>query len=200
MGRECTVLLQLPFEKNCGQDHLCEGDLSVNLSFSGWVSAVSFHRHTLKLWGAPILIEWEVPLFPFSSPSNKEVLLFFLLLYNIVLVLPYIDMNPLLIGRSSARSSCVPTAPPPLLIQFQPISSESLSQSCLSLFRLEILVVGSSLELNVIVMVSNEGEDSYGTVISFYYPAGLSYRRTLAIQVNSFLGLQWLGPLSCSRL
>nr|XP_020749375.1 integrin alpha-D-like [Odocoileus virginianus texanus] len=82
MGRECTVLLQLPFEKNCGHDHLCEGDLSVNLSFSG----------------------------------------------------------------------------------------------------LEVLVVGSSLELNAIVMVSNEGEDSYGTVISFYYPAGLSYRRTLAIQ------------------
>jgi hypothetical protein len=68
------------------------------------------------------------------------------------------------------------------------------------LFRLETLVVGSSLELNVAVMVSNEGEDSYGTVISFYYPAGLSYRRTLAIQVNSSLGLQWLGPLSCSEL
>ena len=154
------------------------------------MSAVSSHSHTLKLWGSPILIGWEVPLFPFASPFNKEVLLFFLLLYNIVLVLPYIDMNPILIGRSSAHSSCVPTALPLLLIQFQPISSESLSQSCLSLFRLEILVVGSSLELNVIVMVSNEGEDSYGTVISFYYPAGLSYRRTLAIQVNSFLGLQ----------
>ena len=51
-------------------------------------------------------------------------------------------------------------------------------------------MVGSSLELNVAVMVSNEGEDSYGTVISFYYPAGLSYRRTLAIQVNSSLGLR----------
>lgn len=35
MGTECTVLLQLPFEKNCGQDGLCEGDLGVTLSFSG---------------------------------------------------------------------------------------------------------------------------------------------------------------------
>ena len=29
-------------------------------------------------------------------------------------------------------------------------------------------MVGSSLELNLAVMVSNEGEDSYGTVISAY--------------------------------
>uniref|UniRef100_A0A4W2BND1 Integrin subunit alpha X n=1 Tax=Bos indicus x Bos taurus TaxID=30522 RepID=A0A4W2BND1_BOBOX len=82
VGSQDLFTASLPFEKNCGQDHLCEGDLSVNLSFLG----------------------------------------------------------------------------------------------------LETLVVGSSLELNVAVMVSNEGEDSYGTVISFYYPAGLSYRRTLAIQ------------------
>uniref|UniRef100_A0A8C2R507 VWFA domain-containing protein n=1 Tax=Capra hircus TaxID=9925 RepID=A0A8C2R507_CAPHI len=82
VGSQDLFTASLPFEKNCGQDHLCEGDLSVSLSFSG----------------------------------------------------------------------------------------------------LETLVVGSSLELNVTVMVSNEGEDSYGTVISFYYPAGLSYRRTLAIQ------------------
>ncbi|KAI4531818.1 hypothetical protein MG293_018332 [Ovis ammon polii] len=53
---------------------------------------------------------------------------------------------------------------------------------CQSLGQLETLVVGSSLELNVTVVVSNEGEDSYGTVISFHYPAGLSYRRTLPIQ------------------
>uniref|UniRef100_A0A8C9C5M8 Integrin subunit alpha D n=1 Tax=Phocoena sinus TaxID=42100 RepID=A0A8C9C5M8_PHOSS len=54
---------------------------------------------------------------------------------------------------------------------------ESLSQSCPSLFSLQTLVVGSCLELNVTVTVWNEGEDSCGTVISFYYPAGLSYRR-----------------------
>uniref|UniRef100_A0AC11CLM9 Integrin subunit alpha D n=1 Tax=Ovis aries TaxID=9940 RepID=A0AC11CLM9_SHEEP len=82
VGSQDLFTASLPFEKNCGQDHLCEGDLSVSLSFSG----------------------------------------------------------------------------------------------------LETLVVGSSLELNVTVVVSNEGEDSYGTVISFHYPAGLSYRRTLAIQ------------------
>ncbi|XP_045399197.1 integrin alpha-D-like isoform X9 [Lemur catta] len=72
----------LPFEKNCGQDGLCEGDLSVDLSFSG----------------------------------------------------------------------------------------------------LKTLMVGSSPELNVTVTVWNEGEDSYGTVINFYYPAGLSFRRVSASQ------------------
>ena len=58
---------------------------------------------------------------------------------------------------------------------------ESLSQSCPSLFSLQTLVVGSCLELNVTVTVWSEGEDSCGTVISFYYPAGLSYRRVLRI-------------------
>ncbi|XP_027260285.1 integrin alpha-D isoform X3 [Cricetulus griseus] len=47
---------------------------------------------------------------------------------------------------------------------------------------LQILVVGSSLELTVTVTVWNEGEDSYGTLVKFYYPAGLSYRRVTEIQ------------------
>ncbi|XP_008591420.1 PREDICTED: integrin alpha-D [Galeopterus variegatus] len=76
VGSQALFTASLPFEKNCGQDRLCEGDLSVSLSFSG----------------------------------------------------------------------------------------------------LQTLIVGSSLELNVTVTVWNEGEDSYGTVINFYYPAGLSYR------------------------
>ncbi|XP_057551170.1 integrin alpha-D [Hippopotamus amphibius kiboko] len=82
VGSQDLFTASLPFEKNCGQDHLCEGDLGISLSFSS----------------------------------------------------------------------------------------------------LDTLVVGSSLELNVTVTVWNEGEDSYRTVISFYYPAGLSYRRMLAIQ------------------
>uniref|UniRef100_A0A4X1TC03 Integrin subunit alpha D n=1 Tax=Sus scrofa TaxID=9823 RepID=A0A4X1TC03_PIG len=82
VGSQDLFTASLPFEKNCGQDHLCEGDLSVNLSFSG----------------------------------------------------------------------------------------------------LQTLVVGSTLELNMTVTVWNEGEDSYQTVISFYYPAGLSYRRVIGIQ------------------
>ena len=94
------------------------------------------------------------------------------------------------------RSHSPAPTPDTILTYFPGVSLPILS----FLFRLETLVVGSSPELNVTVMVSNEGEDSYGTVISFYYPAGLSYRRTLAIQVNSSLGLQWLGPLSCSGL
>ncbi|XP_032957895.1 integrin alpha-D [Rhinolophus ferrumequinum] len=47
----------------------------------------------------------------------------------------------------------------------------------LSFSGLQTLVVGGSLELNLTVSVWNEGEDSYGTSINFYYPAGLSYRR-----------------------
>ncbi|XP_038191543.1 integrin alpha-D [Arvicola amphibius] len=47
---------------------------------------------------------------------------------------------------------------------------------------LQMLVVGSSPELTVTVTVWNEGEDSYGTLIKFYYPAGLSYRRIMEIQ------------------
>ncbi|XP_047390037.1 integrin alpha-X [Sciurus carolinensis] len=42
---------------------------------------------------------------------------------------------------------------------------------------MKTLVVGSDLELNAEVTVSNDGEDSYGTTITFSYPAGLSYRR-----------------------
>ncbi|XP_070269722.1 integrin alpha-D isoform X1 [Myotis yumanensis] len=82
VGSQDLFTASLPFKKNCGQDHLCEGDLNVNLSFSG----------------------------------------------------------------------------------------------------LQALVVGSSLELNMTVAVWNEGEDSYRTVINFYYPAGLSYRRVLVTQ------------------
>ncbi|ERE78869.1 integrin alpha-X [Cricetulus griseus] len=52
---------------------------------------------------------------------------------------------------------------------------------------LQILVVGSSLELTVTVTVWNEGEDSYGTLVKFYYPAGLSYRRVTEIQVETVL-------------
>uniref|UniRef100_A0A452QUS2 Integrin subunit alpha D n=1 Tax=Ursus americanus TaxID=9643 RepID=A0A452QUS2_URSAM len=85
VGSQDLFTASLPFEKNCGQDHLCEGDLSVHLSFAG----------------------------------------------------------------------------------------------------LQTLVVGISLELNVTVTLWNEGEDSYGTVIHFYYPAGLSYRRALGTQVTA---------------
>uniref|UniRef100_A0A8C0L485 Integrin alpha-D-like n=1 Tax=Canis lupus dingo TaxID=286419 RepID=A0A8C0L485_CANLU len=82
VGSQDPFTASLPFEKNCGQDHFCKGDLSVNLSSSS----------------------------------------------------------------------------------------------------LQTLVVGSSLELNVTVTLWNEGEDSYRTVIHFYYPAGLSYRRVLGTQ------------------
>ncbi|KAM8777359.1 integrin alpha-D isoform 2-T2 [Rhynchonycteris naso] len=82
VGSQDVFATALPFQKNCGPDRLCEGDLSVNLSFSS----------------------------------------------------------------------------------------------------VQTLLVGSSLELNVTVTVWNEGEDSYGTVVNFYHPEGLSYRRVSATQ------------------
>jgi hypothetical protein len=48
---------------------------------------------------------------------------------------------------------------------------------------LKTLVVGSNLELNAEVTVSNDGEDSFGTTVTFFYPAGLSYRRVTGAQV-----------------
>nr|CAI9708988.1 unnamed protein product [Rangifer tarandus platyrhynchus] len=42
---------------------------------------------------------------------------------------------------------------------------------------LKTLIVGSNLELNLKVRVWNDGEDSYGTAVTFFYPPGLSYQR-----------------------
>ncbi|KAF6124914.1 integrin subunit alpha X [Phyllostomus discolor] len=50
---------------------------------------------------------------------------------------------------------------------------------------LKTLVVGSNLELNMEVKVWNEGEDSYGTTVTFSYPAGLSFRRVAESQLQS---------------
>ncbi|ELK16537.1 Integrin alpha-D [Pteropus alecto] len=47
---------------------------------------------------------------------------------------------------------------------------------------LKTLVVGSNLELNMEVTVWNDGEDSYGTTVTFFYPPGLSYRRVAGSQ------------------
>lgn len=51
-------------------------------------------------------------------------------------------------------------------------------------------MVGSNLELNMRVKVWNDGEDSYGTTVTFSYPPGLSYRRATVSQVLFLLGKQ----------
>lgn len=48
-------------------------------------------------------------------------------------------------------------------------------------------MVGSNLELHMEVKVWNDGEDSYGTAVTFSYPPGLSYRR---VAVSKVLFLQ----------
>uniref|UniRef100_A0A8C9HZ43 Integrin subunit alpha D n=1 Tax=Piliocolobus tephrosceles TaxID=591936 RepID=A0A8C9HZ43_9PRIM len=47
---------------------------------------------------------------------------------------------------------------------------------------LKTLLVGSNLELKAEVIVWNDGEDSYGTTITFSHPAGLSYRHVAESQ------------------
>ncbi|XP_061065973.1 integrin alpha-X [Eubalaena glacialis] len=50
---------------------------------------------------------------------------------------------------------------------------------------LKTLIVGSNLEMNLEVRVWNDGEDSYGTTVTFFYPLGLSYRRVAGGQLQS---------------
>ncbi|KAK2097940.1 hypothetical protein P7K49_023391 [Saguinus oedipus] len=72
---------------------------------------------------------------------------------------------------------------------------------------LKTLLVGSNLELNAEVMVWNDGEDSYGTTITFSHPAGLSYRHVAEGQVLPLgkeeaagLGVSKQGQLRSLRL
>ncbi|KAF4015774.1 hypothetical protein G4228_007378 [Cervus hanglu yarkandensis] len=46
-----------------------------------------------------------------------------------------------------------------------------------SFLDLDTLVVGGPRDLNVTLTVRNQGEDSYRTQVTFFYPSGLSYRR-----------------------
>uniref|UniRef100_A0A8C3FG69 VWFA domain-containing protein n=1 Tax=Chrysemys picta bellii TaxID=8478 RepID=A0A8C3FG69_CHRPI len=59
-------------------------------------------------------------------------------------------------------------------------------QSQLSPFSplsLSTLVVGVTPELNTTVSIQSRGENSYSTRVQFFYPATLSYRRVLLLQV-----------------
>uniref|UniRef100_A0A8C8SDI0 VWFA domain-containing protein n=1 Tax=Pelusios castaneus TaxID=367368 RepID=A0A8C8SDI0_9SAUR len=60
-----------------------------------------------------------------------------------------------------------------------PVSVESPGS-----FPLSTLVVGVTPELNTIVSIQNRGENSYSTRVRFFYPAALSYRRVLLVQVQ----------------
>uniref|UniRef100_A0A8C0L3G3 Integrin subunit alpha M n=1 Tax=Canis lupus dingo TaxID=286419 RepID=A0A8C0L3G3_CANLU len=55
-----------------------------------------------------------------------------------------------------------------------------------SFMGLDALVVGSSQDFNVTLTVRNEGEDSYRTQVTFFYPPGLSYRRLSVVQQLSW--------------
>ncbi|XP_032957028.1 integrin alpha-X [Rhinolophus ferrumequinum] len=59
---------------------------------------------------------------------------------------------------------------------------------------LKSLVVGTHLELTTEVTLCNDGEDSYGTTVTFSYPLGLSYRRVAGSQNQGQLRSL---PLTC---
>uniref|UniRef100_A0A8C3SGC4 VWFA domain-containing protein n=1 Tax=Chelydra serpentina TaxID=8475 RepID=A0A8C3SGC4_CHESE len=72
---------------------------------------------------------------------------------------------------------------------------------------LSTLVVGITPELNTTVSIQNHGENSYSTTVRFSYPAALSYRRVLLLQVPQCtpglergLGIRAPGFSSCSVL
>ncbi|XP_054438592.1 integrin alpha-M [Pteronotus mesoamericanus] len=48
--------------------------------------------------------------------------------------------------------------------------------------NLDTLVVGGPRDFNVTLTVRNQGEDSYSTVVAFFYPPGLSYRTVSVFQ------------------
>ncbi|XP_005882140.2 PREDICTED: integrin alpha-M [Myotis brandtii] len=51
-----------------------------------------------------------------------------------------------------------------------------------SFTNLHTLVVGGLRNFNVTLTVRNQGEDSYGTRVAFFYPPGLSYRTVSGVQ------------------
>nr|XP_019572844.1 PREDICTED: integrin alpha-M [Rhinolophus sinicus] len=51
-----------------------------------------------------------------------------------------------------------------------------------SFMSLDTLVVGGPRDLNVMLTVRNEGEESYSTHLTFVYPPGLSYRTVSRVQ------------------
>ncbi|XP_010979120.2 integrin alpha-M [Camelus dromedarius] len=51
-----------------------------------------------------------------------------------------------------------------------------------SFMNLDTLVVGGPRDLNVMLTVRNQGEDSYRTQVTFFYPSGLSFRRVSGAQ------------------
>uniref|UniRef100_A0A8I6A686 Integrin subunit alpha D n=1 Tax=Rattus norvegicus TaxID=10116 RepID=A0A8I6A686_RAT len=59
-----------------------------------------------------------------------------------------------------------------------------------SSIRVNTLVVGDSRDFDVSVTLRNDGEDSYGTKVTCYYPSGLSYRKVSASQ-NQFSKKPW---------
>lgn len=71
---------------------------------------------------------------------------------------------------------------------------DALDASCLSCYShsLDTLVVGGPQDFNMSVTLRNDGEDSYGTQVTVYYPSGLSYRKDSASQVTKSSSFSWL--------
>uniref|UniRef100_A0A8C8S7D7 VWFA domain-containing protein n=1 Tax=Pelusios castaneus TaxID=367368 RepID=A0A8C8S7D7_9SAUR len=72
----------------------------------------------------------------------------------------------------------------PILSEDSPLITAGLVRCQSQASLLSTLVVGVTPELNTIVSIQNRGENSYSTRVRFFYPAALSYRRVLLVQVQ----------------
>ena len=112
--------------------------------------------------------------------------------------------------RAGASEAGAPVAAPPTVPAPQApeppshhTSPPHLTAWLVSSHSLDTLVVGGPRDLKVTLTVRNQGEDSYRTQVTFFYPSGLSYRKVSASQVaTSFsdsIGVCCPHPRGCGR-
>uniref|UniRef100_A0A670YLV4 Integrin subunit alpha X n=1 Tax=Pseudonaja textilis TaxID=8673 RepID=A0A670YLV4_PSETE len=89
--------------------------------------------------------------------------------------------------KFSLSLSLSPSSPPTLCVSFFQLPfekncgndglCEDILQTSFTFSGLQTLDVGLTPEFTVTASLQNQGEDSYGSTLRFFYPAGLSYRK-----------------------
>uniref|UniRef100_A0A670YT08 Integrin subunit alpha X n=1 Tax=Pseudonaja textilis TaxID=8673 RepID=A0A670YT08_PSETE len=96
--------------------------------------------------------------------------------------------------KFSLSLSLSPSSPPTLCVSFFQLPfekncgndglCEDILQTSFTFSGLQTLDVGLTPEFTVTASLQNQGEDSYGSTLRFFYPAGLSYRKvTLLLEL-----------------
>ncbi|XP_026567952.1 integrin alpha-X-like [Pseudonaja textilis] len=71
---------------------------------------------------------------------------------------------------------------------------EDILQTSFTFSGLQTLDVGLTPEFTVTASLQNQGEDSYGSTLRFFYPAGLSYRKVTLLQQAIFVATFDVSP------